>query len=148
MTISKITKEEMAARLYGREYGNEITREEEELAKQNGLFVIFGYSDDNLEIRGLDYDELGCYNGGTFLIDKHGILPTNRLEDLDAESEEEVRDFLKRKDLAHELRAIWCDTDDLPPWSYSIDVPHASFNIYEDGELFCIGIVLAVEDLA
>lgn len=148
--MSKITKEEMAALLGGREYGNEITREEEKLAKESGLFVIFGYSDDNLEIRGLHCDEFGCYNGGIFLIDEQGILPANRLEDLDAESEEEVRDFLKRKDLAHVLRAIWCDTSepDLPPWTFSIAVPHASFNIYEDGELFCIGIVLAAEDLA
>jgi len=148
--MSNVTKEEMAAKLGGREYGDEITREEEKLAKESGLFVIFGYSDDNLEIRGVQNDEFGCYNGRTFLLDEKGILPATRLEDLDFESEEEVRDFLKRKDLAHELRAIWCDTSspDLPPWTYSIDVPHASFNIYEDGELVCIGLVIAAEDLA
>ena len=46
-----MTKEELAAMLNGREYGKEITKAEEEKAKANGLVVIYGYSDDNVELR-------------------------------------------------------------------------------------------------
>ncbi len=45
------TKEQLASRLTGREYGDEITEEEEAEAKASGLFVIFGASDDLCEIR-------------------------------------------------------------------------------------------------
>lgn len=39
-----MTPQEFAALLNGREYGEEITREEEALAKAHGLVVVFGYS--------------------------------------------------------------------------------------------------------
>ena len=32
-------------------------------------------------------------------------------------------------------------------WSYETDIPHETFNIYEDGEVWCVGIVFSVEDL-
>ena len=41
-----MTKEELAATLNGREYNHEITKEEEAEARENGLVVIFGASDD------------------------------------------------------------------------------------------------------
>lgn len=43
---------EFADLLSGRDYMNEITRGEEEQAKAAGLVVVFGYSDDNMELRG------------------------------------------------------------------------------------------------
>ena len=41
-----MTAKELAELLNGREYGNEITSDEEKLAKESGLVVVFGYSDD------------------------------------------------------------------------------------------------------
>ena len=40
--------------------------EEERLAKENGLVVVFGYSDDNIELRGAINNEAGCFDGGSF----------------------------------------------------------------------------------
>ena len=142
----KITKEELAARLAGREFGNEITREEEKLAKESGLFVIFGYSDDNMEVRGLQYDEFSCYGGKTFLMDSKGVLPWGSVSDIETEFEEEVRDFLDRKKIALPLRACACETD-YACWTYETEVPHAPFNIYEDGEIYCVGLVIDSKDL-
>ena len=51
-----ITKEQLAETLNGNEIGNEITKEQEQQAKENGLVVVFGYSDDNMELRGALYD--------------------------------------------------------------------------------------------
>ena len=55
---------EFAERLDGREYGNEITKSEEQEAKELGFVVVFGYSDDNAEFRGAIDDEVGCFDGG------------------------------------------------------------------------------------
>ena len=32
-------------------------------------------------------------------------------------------------------------------WTFETDIPHETFNIYENGELFCVGIVFRMEDL-
>lgn len=50
--MNTMTKEQMAALLNGREYGDEITRAEHQIARASGLVVVFGYSDDNMEVRG------------------------------------------------------------------------------------------------
>ena len=60
-----ITKEQLAAMLNGREYGQELTNDEGKLAKQSGLVVIFGASDDLMQIVGAECAEVGCYKGGT-----------------------------------------------------------------------------------
>ncbi len=44
------------------------------------------------------------------------------------------------------LKAVWDDTGN-PCWTYETDIPHETFEIYEDGELFCIGIVFSTKDL-
>lgn len=115
----------MAALLNGREYGSEITREEAVLAKASGLVVVFGYSDDNVELRGAISDEAGCYRGRTFYVRPDGIDTSGDGEKLIAE---------------------WCK-EPRASWTYSTDVPHATFNIMENGELYCRGIVFAVADL-
>ena len=44
------------------------------------------------------------------------------------------------------IEAIWC-----PPsggsWAYETEIPHAKFNIYEDEELYCVGIVFDMRSL-
>ena len=45
------------------------------------------------------------------------------------------------------ITAVWCDPESGASWSYKTDIPHETFNIYEDGELFCIGIVFSIDDL-
>lgn len=49
---NKYTRDSFAAMLDGREIGKEMSQEEEKIAASNGLTVVFGYSDDNIEVRG------------------------------------------------------------------------------------------------
>ena len=108
-----MTLKEFARMLDGREYGNEITAEEERLAKELGFVVVFGYSDDNVELRGAIDDEFGCYGGGV----------------------------LGHNDLPDTILVIWEPEDEDCAWAYATRIPHEIFHIYEDGQLFCIGIV-------
>lgn len=137
-----MTKEEFAALLNGREYGNEITSDEYTQAKALGLVVLFGYSDDNMEFRGAINDEIGCFDGRTVLIDKDGLLPSRESIDDD----DELEKFFPRRRAAKEIEAIW-DKDGYS-WTYKTDIPHAIFDIIEDGEKYCRGIVFAMVDLA
>lgn len=104
---------EFAQMLDGREYRHEITKEEESLAKELGFVVVFGYSDDNAELRGAIDDEIGCFDGGV----------------------------LEHKDLPDVIYAKWCDREANYCWSYKTSIPHETFRIYEDGDYWCAGIV-------
>lgn len=55
-----MTAKELTAMLDGREVLGEISRVESETAKEAGLIVVYGYSDDNVEFRGAIDDEVGA----------------------------------------------------------------------------------------
>lgn len=141
-----MTKEELAALLHGRQYSEEITKREEQQAKESGLVVIFGYSDDNVEFRGVINDEVGCYGGGKILFDSQGHLPS--WEYIQEEcTEDEAKQYFVRKAGAHALLALWNDADSQYGWSFATTLPHATFDIMEADEPFCRGIVIDVRDL-
>ena len=51
-----------------------MTNEQEQAAKQNNLLVLFGASDDLLEMRGAIRDEVGAYDGGEYALALDGEL--------------------------------------------------------------------------
>jgi len=123
----------------GRRYGQEITKQEEEKAKELGFVIVFGYSDDNAEFRGAIYEEVGCYNGGEILFDKDGILE---------ECECECKYWEKAKEKAKAIKVVWHDDSrEGYCWTYETDIPHETFNIIEDSEGYCRGIVFEIKDL-
>lgn len=138
-----MTAVELAAMLNGRKYSEEITKQEESQAKQDGLVVIFGYSDDNAEICGAIDDEVGCYDGGTICLTKSGVLQEpDCLSGIGY-----CRYYEQAKRAAKTIEAKWNDAGG-PCWSYETDIPHETFEIFDGDELFCVGIVFSVEDLA
>jgi hypothetical protein len=124
-----MTKEELAARLNGREYGHEITPEEEAEAKASGIVVIFGASDDIVELRGAVNDEK--YDLDLFF-DSNGLVQ-NKCED-------DCPYFKKlAESITDTVSAKW-DTDGYA-WVFRTNMPHATFDTMEDGEKYCRGIV-------
>ena len=137
-----MTAKELAAVLSGREYGMEISREEEQEAKAAGLVVVYGYSDDSVELRGAIDAEVGAYDGGTIFVTPAGIL-----EEPACDSAEncECPHFTAAKKTAKTIKAVWCGGE--AAWTFETDIPHETFTVFEDGEAFCIGIVFSVADL-
>lgn len=143
-----MTKKELAAWLNGREYGDEITKEEAAAAKEAGLVVVFGYSDDNVELRGAIYDEVGASDGTTLRICPEGILADWPHKHDEGWSESEAADYFRRKALGfRDIEAVWNSEQGEPAWTYRTDIPHATFDVMEDGELYCRGIVFSLSDL-
>lgn len=136
-----MTPKELAALLDGNNYYNEITKEQETIAADNGLVVVFGCSDDNVELRGAIYDEVGAYDGTTFHVTQDGVLQTPECNC------DECKYFAIAKRAAAEIKAVWHNTGDAS-WTFETTIPHETFRIYENGELFCIGIVFGLNDLA
>lgn len=138
-----MTAKELAAKLDGREYLNEITREEKQEAKENGLVVVYGFSDDNVEFDGAIDDEIGCYRGATIYLNRDGIM---QCPDCDAEWRR-CPYYEVAKKHAKAIKAVWCSSRTDFTWIYETDIPHETFRILENGENYCLGIVFSVEDL-
>lgn len=142
-----ITKEELAAKLNGREYTCEITDAEALVAKQSGLIVIFGSSDDLCEFRGALNDETGAYNGTKVLIDRDGQL----LEPIERDDEEVLMKYkvfgaaMEQRKAAILIDAKW--SHEGYSWFISTEAPHATFDVMEGEEKFCRGIVIDLKDL-
>jgi hypothetical protein len=134
-----MTPKELAQKLNGREIGNEISQQEHLDAAKACLVVVYGASDDLMEFRGAIYDEVSCSDGGTAYLDKAGLLQ-RECEDENCPHEERKQEECKT------IEAVWCDADGAP-WTYKTKIPHEKFDIFEDGELFCVGIVFHIEDL-
>lgn len=129
--------DEFAKKLDGREYGNEISKEEEKQANELGYVVVFGYSDDNVEFRGAIDDEVGCYNGRVMFLDEGGIF-----ENCECKCKYARRAEKKCKT----IEAVWCPNDKYL-WEYKTNIPHAKFDIVEGDEFYCKGIVFSIKDL-
>ena len=136
-----MTRKALAALLDGNQYGREISAEQESLAKENNLVVVFAYSDDCAELRGAINDEVGCYDGGTFYVTKAGVLNEPDCGD------GKCKYFAAIREKAGEIKAVWHNTGELT-WSYETRIPHATFRIYEGAELFCEGIVFSLDGVA
>lgn len=57
-----MTAKELAIESNGRDTGEEMEWGEAQDAKAAGLVVVYGYSDDNVELCGAINDEVGAYN--------------------------------------------------------------------------------------
>lgn len=132
-----MTGREFARMLDGREYGYpQFTKEEIEIAKDNGLVIVCGASDDLMEFYGAICDEGGCFEGGVVYFNQDGVI--YRENDVEPEK-------------CSKITALWCEGEDesgkLATWTYETDIPCETFKIWEDSELYCIGIVFSLEDV-
>jgi hypothetical protein len=131
--------QELAAALHNREYGDEITAAEERLAKESGLVVVFGASDDLMEFRGAVHDEIGAWEGGVAYFTNAGLLDNEC-------GDEDCPYFEKLKTSAATVKAKW-DAEGYS-WVYETAIPHVTFDILEDGGKYCRGIVFALADVS
>lgn len=131
--------------LNGRQMGDEITDAESKQAKADGLVVVFGYSDDNVELRGAIYDEIGFSERRPIRVNSKGIAP----------SWDDPRDEKNKEDAAAYFRAVNEPDADIQAvwdaggysWTFKATLPHATFDIMEDAEKFCRGIVFSLADI-
>lgn len=132
--------EELAKLIHGREYGEEITSRESDIAENNGLVVAFIYSDDCIEFRGAIH---GCQERREedLKIGSKGLL--QYIHERDEIELRKAREYIEREKFAlNTIKVDWKRVTRI-----SIDCPHSTFSVMEDGELFCVGIVFAIADL-
>lgn len=133
----------LAAQLNGIEYPpyHHITKELAQQAKEAGLVIVYGQSDDLMEFRGAIEDELGAYDGTTAYVDTKGLLPERDSIDND----DELKDYFDRKPKSVAIEQLWCEEEDYS-WTYMTEIPHETFDILDNGHPYCRAIVFALAD--
>lgn len=132
-----MNKKEFAEMLNNRQYGYpQFTKEEIQIAKDNGFVIVYGASDDLMEFDGAIHDEAGCFDGGYVWFNENGVIQ----EELGRETDRCIE-------------AVWCDknrTDEngnVIVWTYKTDIPHEVFMVFEDGEPYCEAIVFSIDEI-
>ncbi|MEI8246818.1 MAG: hypothetical protein WCI51_13380 [Lentisphaerota bacterium] len=129
-----MTKEQLAALLNGRQRGEEISRDERRQAKADGLVVVFGFSDDNMELQGAIDDEISCYDGGSV-----GLLNGEVLSnDCDNEDCPHFKKLCKSPGVK-KIKAVWGAGE--YSWQYLTNFERAEFDVMDGDDRFCRGIV-------
>ena len=144
-----MTKDQLAKKLNGRKIGLEITSDEEVAAKSDRLVVIFGASDDLIELRGAINDEVGACDGGECYI-KRGKLIPELDDDVEIETLQKhgVLEYVQKAHKgATKIEAAWCPEGSKFSWEIRTSAPHSAFSIFEDGEPFCSGLVIDLKEL-
>lgn len=140
-----MTKEELAKSLDGVQYTKE-TKDKALIkqAKENGLVVVYGASDDLVEFDGAIYDEVGAFEGTEVFLYNDGIKFAILKNHEDCECE--YCGFKKMKEPAKKITAKF-DHNGYTWFISSKDIRHSTFKVMEGEEKFCRGIVFHVDDL-
>lgn len=122
-------------------------------AEEHGLVIVYGASDDLMEFSGAIHEEGNCFNGGDVYFTKKGTI-------IDAEELQEIQEQLEEMDFEidlfknlNKITAVWDEdviTDKVKvrtSWQYKTDIPHQTFDMFEDDEMYCRGIVFSITDL-
>ena len=117
---------QLAAMLDGMEYP-EPPAHLSKLAKENGFIIVCGCSDDLCEMYGAVRDETDCWDGDDLYVRETGFCAEGQGGKL--------------------INALWCPEDLRCSWAYKTDIPHSTFHVMENGELYCVGLVMEVGDI-
>lgn len=138
--------DKIADMLNYREYLDEVTPEIRKMAKENNIVIVYGRSDDLMIFDGAIEDEAGCFQGGTVYVNKNGVISV--ADNCDCPYLCKNCEYIKAEYYKCKIiRARRYMSNDVG-WTYETDdIYHKTFNIMEDGEIYCKGIVFMLNEL-
>jgi hypothetical protein len=140
-----MTVKEWAEKISGFEHPADELDDLNEEIKNDGIIIAYGASDDLLEFQGAVYNEVGAWEGTEARISSRGkgtafIFDEEENTDSAEFNREEIEQMQR-------IKAFWAPKDIDASWKIETEIPHETFDIMEDGELFCRGIVFHVDDV-
>jgi hypothetical protein len=133
-----------------------MSKSDIQYAKENDIVIVYGASDDLIEFDGAISDEGDCYNGGDVLVRKSGIIHNvEECEEAINTLKENGFDGLELSEITSKITSIWCpdyvefDGFNVSGFTWNIEtkIPHEKFKMYEDGDVYSVGIVFKKSDL-
>ena len=124
--------------LHGCEYRQEGSRELFKRMKAAGLVAVFGGSDDLIYFAGAEDDELDAGDGSLFPFTSAGLVRNDCDNDACPYFGAAKRDA---------VTIVAYFGRNYTTWSYETDIPHETFDVLEDDEVYCRGLVFALADV-
>jgi hypothetical protein len=131
--MTKITKEQFAYMLDGRQCGEDISGHDDINAASSGLVVLFIY-DNILYIRGKVLSTERCFNNS-----KIGFGLNNKVFN---EFDTWFSDPMPIVDISCTQK-----DNETTIWQFKTKIPHATFNTYDGDEIYCEGMVIDYNDI-
>lgn len=140
-----LTKEELAKQLNGVSYSSASdtisTLSKTPAVRESQLIIVYGMSDDLIEVDGYIFDELYfTENEPIYIKDGKVCLEDHQCECEYCTFKKDIKKYPK-------ILAKWCDTSDEYSWTFETTIPHATFDILDAGEKYCRGLVIDAKDL-
>lgn len=139
---------DLAVLLTGAEYPLSITPSIRNHAKASGLVIVYGAGDDLIVFDGAIDDEYGAGDRTEIRLDRKGVIPDYdqiSKRDRDPDVKDNLRDYFQRECGGGIVTAVWAAEP--YSWTYETTIPHETFEIVEDGQPYCRGIVFALSDV-
>lgn len=136
-----------------------------ELAKENEILIVYGYSDDCVEFDGAIIDELSCgfevintyyidykKNGKSYIVNQDIFTWLNDKDGITYTDIEFIKEVLSKyvKDLI-KVKAGYCTDFNKDGWGFELELPESmkidydTFNILEDAGIFIKGLIIDLE---
>lgn len=151
--MKEITKEQLAERLNDNKRWEEIAKEQEQIAKENNLLVLFSATVNSLEAKGAINDEYNAYLSERFLLIKSGeTYVDDENEDVFHKAEENglygMSDYCD-DDNPRLIRIDWSQDNNSSKTDCIIttNMPSVPFTTKEDEEPYCEGIVIDLDEI-
>lgn len=139
-----MTTKEIAQALDGMEYPVRIPTDIAAAAKESGVVIVYGASDDLMEFEGAIYDEVGVYEGGKATVTASG-LQMSWQDVLETEDKNKLRSWFANEGKGKVIEAVW--NEDGYSFTYETEIPHETFEVVDEGDKYCRGIVFKLSDV-
>jgi hypothetical protein len=137
---------EWAEKLNGIEYpaDDELQNLNSKL-RADGIIAVCGASDDLLEFYGVIYDEMDALDGTEVRISSR---EKGTAFIFDEEENRDSAEFNREEIEAMEkIKAVWTPKDIKASWKIETEIPCIPFDIMEDGELYCRGVLIHIDSI-
>ena len=150
--MKTMTKGQLAVLLDGNESVEVMTLEQERIAAENNLLVLFCQSDDTLEMRGAIHGEEDAAGGGDFAL----ILEGEQFSDDDSDAIQRaganavmrISDEYDNEDNPRLIRVEWCRKDGTSwAWDITSNLPRVWFTIWDNGEPYTGALVIDLDEV-
>lgn len=148
---------QFAEKLGTRQKGKELTEAEQAEAKQKGLVVVFGHadlfvsSDYFTEFRGSIHDQKVYEFPSDNSVNNLRFSKKGKFFDEDAFAALESlveSETIPEMPAVNKITASYDVMEGEGCWQYRSTIPYATFDVWDEQEIFCKAIVFAIKDLA
>ena len=135
-----MTLKEIAEMMGDQQYDREFMNGQRESLGEMGIVAVYGGVGDVMILDGALLDDKYGLGDGIVHLNRDGIFVS--------ECEDEYCPYAAKEiEKCKTITAVWHGEDSRPRWTYKIDIPHESFNVYMSGKVYCEGIMFWLEDL-